>query len=29
MLHSALWSDDINLDAQRVAVIGTGATRCS
>ncbi len=25
-LHSALWSDDINLDGKRVAVIGTGAT---
>jgi len=26
MLHSALWSDDINLDGKHVAVIGTGAT---
>jgi 4-hydroxyacetophenone monooxygenase len=25
-LHSALWSDDINFDGKRVAVIGTGAT---
>ena len=25
-LHSALWSEDINLDGKRVAVIGTGAT---
>jgi 4-hydroxyacetophenone monooxygenase len=25
-VHSALWSDDINLDGKRVAVIGTGAT---
>jgi 4-hydroxyacetophenone monooxygenase len=25
-LHSALWSDDIELDGKRVAVIGTGAT---
>jgi 4-hydroxyacetophenone monooxygenase len=26
MLHSALWSEDINLDGKHVAVIGTGAT---
>ena len=26
MLHSALWSDDIELDGKHVAVIGTGAT---
>ena len=26
MLHSALWSDDIDFDGKRVAVIGTGAT---
>jgi 4-hydroxyacetophenone monooxygenase len=26
ILHSALWSDDIELDGKRVAVIGTGAT---
>ncbi|WMT72848.1 NAD(P)/FAD-dependent oxidoreductase [Bradyrhizobium sp. Ash2021] len=26
MLHSALWSDDIQLDGKHVAVIGTGAT---
>ena len=25
-VHSALWSDDINLDGKHVAVIGTGAT---
>jgi 4-hydroxyacetophenone monooxygenase len=25
-LHSALWSDDLNLDGKHVAVIGTGAT---
>jgi 4-hydroxyacetophenone monooxygenase len=25
-VHSALWSNDINLDGKRVAVIGTGAT---
>jgi 4-hydroxyacetophenone monooxygenase len=25
-LHSARWSDDINFDGERVAVIGTGAT---
>jgi 4-hydroxyacetophenone monooxygenase len=25
-LHSALWSNDINLDGKRIAVIGTGAT---
>jgi len=26
ILHSALWSEDIKLEGQRVAVIGTGAT---
>jgi 4-hydroxyacetophenone monooxygenase len=26
ILHSALWSEDINLDGKHVAVIGTGAT---
>jgi 4-hydroxyacetophenone monooxygenase len=26
ILHSALWSDDVNFDGKRVAVIGTGAT---
>ena len=26
ILHSALWSDDVELDGKRVAVIGTGAT---
>ncbi|GLR84303.1 flavin-containing monooxygenase [Bradyrhizobium iriomotense] len=26
ILHSALWSNDINIDGKRVAVIGTGAT---
>ncbi|HEU0083847.1 MAG TPA: NAD(P)/FAD-dependent oxidoreductase, partial [Bradyrhizobium sp.] len=26
LLHSALWSDDIQLDGKHVAVIGTGAT---
>ncbi|MBB4425518.1 4-hydroxyacetophenone monooxygenase [Bradyrhizobium sp. CIR48] len=26
ILHSALWSDDINIDGKHVAVIGTGAT---
>ncbi len=26
ILHSALWSDDIDLDGKHVAVIGTGAT---
>src|SRR5262249_25109133 len=26
ILHSALWSDDIDFDGKRIAVIGTGAT---
>ncbi|WP_038956295.1 NAD(P)/FAD-dependent oxidoreductase, partial [Bradyrhizobium japonicum] len=26
ILHSALWSDDVNLEGKHVAVIGTGAT---